>query len=91
MEGKPDKGKAMVSMKRRPIEDMPSPTAKRLCVDSRPPDLEAVDHLANLVDGMWDEVVKAREAVSVVEERLQAIEGHLQLMDDWVRNLCQQA
>ena len=87
MEGKPDKGKAVVGMKWRLTEDMPGSAAKWPRVDSRPLDLEAEDCLANLVDGTWDEVVKAREAVSAVEECLQAVEGRLQLMDDWVRNL----
>ena len=77
MEGKPDKGKAVVGVKRRPTEGMPSPATKRLRVDSRPPDLEAVDQLANLVDGTWDEVVKVREAVHAAEERLRAVEGRL--------------
>ena len=90
-EGKPDKGKAVVGVKRRPIEDTPGPAVKRLRVNSRPPDLEVVDHLANLMDGTWDEVVKAREAVSAAEEHLRAVEGHLRLMDDWVRNLHRQA
>ena len=86
MEGKLDKGKAVVSVKRRLTEDMLGSVMKRPHVDSRPPDLEA----ANLVDGTWDEVVKAREAVSAAEESLRAVKGRLRLMDDWVWNLHQQ-
>ena len=77
VEGKPDKGKAVVSVKWRPTEDMLGSAAKQPHVDSRPPDLEAADRLVNLMDGTWDEVVKAREAVSAAEERLQAIDGRL--------------
>ena len=70
MEGIPDKGKAVVGMKRRPTEDVSAPTMKWLCVDSHPSDLEAVDNLANLMDSTWDEVVKARKVVSMAEEHL---------------------
>ena len=47
-----------------------------------------MDNLAGLMDSTWDEVVKAREVVSMAEECLQAMEGHLWLIDNWVQNLC---
>ena len=70
MEGKLDKGKTVVGVKRRPTEDMLGSAMKWPCIDSRPLDLEVVDCLVNLVNSTWDRVVKAREAVSAVEERL---------------------
>ena len=87
----PDKGKAVAGMKRRLAEDATDPTAKWAHVDFHCPDLEAGDNLAGLVDSTWDEVGKAREVVSMAEERLWAVEGHLQMIDGWVWNLCQQA
>ena len=87
----PDKGKAAAGVKRRLAEDATDPTVKRACVDFHCPDLEAADNLAGLMDSTWDEVVKAREAVSTVEERLRAVEGHLRMIDGWVRNLSRQA
>ena len=87
----PDKGKAAAGVKRRLAKDATDPTAKWACVNFHRLDLEAADNLAELVDSTWDEVVKAREVVSTVEERLQAVEGHLRMIDSWVWNLCQQA
>ena len=78
-------------MKRRLAEDATDPTAKWAHVDFHCPDLEAGDNLEGLVDSTWDEVGKAREVVSMAEERLWAVEGHLQMIDGWVWNLCQQA
>ena len=64
----PDKGKAAASMKRRLAEDATDPTLKRAHVNFHCPDLEVADNLAGLMDSTWDEVVKAREAVSMAEE-----------------------
>ena len=74
---RPDKGKAAASVKRRLAEDMTGPTVKWAHVNLHRLDLEAVDNLAGLVDSTWDEVVRAREAVSTAEEQLRAMEGHL--------------
>ena len=63
-----DRGKAVAGMKRGLAEDTMGPTAKRARADLRRPDLEAADNLAGLVDSTWDEVVRAREAVSTAEE-----------------------
>ena len=64
----PDKGKAAASVKRRLAEDATDPTLKRAHVNFHCPDVEVADTLAGLVDSTWDKVVKAREAVSTVEE-----------------------
>ena len=86
----PDKGKTVVGVKRRLAEDTTDPTAKRAHVNVHQPDLEAAENLAGLVDSTWDEVVKAREAVSTAEEQLQAVEGCLRMIDGWVQDMRQQ-
>ena len=87
----PDKGKAAVGVKRRLAKDATDPTAKRAHVDVHQPDLEVVENLAGLMDSTWDEVVKAREAVSTAEERLWAVEGRLRMIDGWVWDMHRQA
>ena len=91
VESMQEKGKAAVSVKRKPTRDMLGPTVKQPCVDPHHLDLEEADNLAGLMDSTWDKVVKAREVVSMAKECLQAVEGHLWLIDDWVWNLCQWA
>jgi len=41
------------------------------------------------MDGAWDEMFEAREAICLAEGHLQAVEGHLHEMDNWVRKMCQ--
>ena len=73
--------------KRKSTGDTTGPPAKRPCVESTAPNLRELDHMAALLDGMWDKVVVAREVVCTAEGRLHTMEGRLRAMEDWVREM----
>ena len=50
VESMPDKGKAVVGVKRRSTKDASGPTVKWPRVESGLPDLEAVDNLVGLME-----------------------------------------
>ena len=86
------KGELAVGVKRKATEEAPNPhLAKHLIVEGSFPQVGELDKLAAILNGTWDKVVEAREAMSMVEGHLRAMEGRLRAMDDWVRALCHQA
>ena len=88
-----DKGKDRLGAgaKRKSTGDMTGPPAKRPCIESVAPNLRELDHMATLLNGIWDEVVAAREVVHTAEGSLRTVEGHLHAMEDWVREMHHQA
>ena len=73
--------------KRKSTGSMTGPPAKRPHVEPTAPNLGELDHMAALVNGMWDEVLVAREVVHTAEGRLRTVEGRLRMMEDWVREM----
>ena len=87
-----EKGELAVGAKRKAMEEALNPRlAKRPIVKGSIPQVGELDQLVVILNGMWAEVVEAREAVSAAESRLRAVEGWLQVMDDWVRALHRRA
>ena len=86
-----EKSALAVGAKRKAAEEAPNPCLmKHPIVEGSIPPVGELDQLAAILNGMWDEVVEAREAVSAAEGCLRAMEGRLWVMDDWVRALhCQ--
>ena len=59
-------------------------------VKSAAPNLRELDHMATLLNRMWDEVVVAREVMHTAKGSLRAVEGHLHAMEVWGREMrCQ--
>ena len=86
-----EKAELVVGVKWKVTEGAPNPRlAKCPFIEASTPQVEELDQLAALLNGTWDEVVEAREAVGTAEGHLRAVEGRFQVMDDWVRALCHQ-
>ena len=63
-----EKSAPVVGVKRKAAEEAPNPhLPKRPIVEGSIPPVGELDQLAAILNGTWDKVVEAREAVSVAE------------------------
>ena len=87
------KGKDTVgaSVKRKSTGDTAGPWVKRPHIESATLNVGELDHMAALLNGMWDKVVVARKVMHTAKGSLHAVEGHLCMMEDWVREMCHRA
>ena len=87
-----EKGVPTIGAKRKATEEASNPCLmKRVNVEESISPVGELDQLADTLNGMWDRVVEAWAAMSMAEGCLQAMEGRLWVMDDWVRALRRRA
>ena len=74
-------------VKRKSTGDTVGPSVKWPHVEPATPNVDKLDQMEALLNRMWDKVVVAREIVCMAKGGLQAVEGHLHMMEDWVRDM----